>query len=52
MQSQIYTDDANVSSSEDERKDVVSIETWLKRSEVKHAYQCREVRETGYMYAR
>ena len=39
-------------SSDDERRDTVNIETWLHKPDVKFAYQCQEVRETGFIYPR
>ncbi|XP_070548219.1 TBC1 domain family member 23-like [Ptychodera flava] len=36
-------------SSDDERREMVHIETWLKKPDVKHSFQCQHVKETGYM---
>nr|XP_006813860.1 PREDICTED: TBC1 domain family member 23-like [Saccoglossus kowalevskii] len=36
-------------SSDDERREIIHIETWLKKSDVKYSYQCQEVNENGYM---
>ena len=42
----------DASSSDDERKDVVNIETWLAKADVKHSFECQEVRDSGYMHNR
>ncbi|XP_064651134.1 TBC1 domain family member 23-like [Lineus longissimus] len=40
----------SVCSSDDERqREVVNLETWLNKPEVKHAFQCQEVKDNGYM---
>ena len=41
-----------VMSSDDERRDVVNIETWLNKPDVRFAYPCQHVKETGYTYNR
>ncbi|XP_077985076.1 TBC1 domain family member 23-like [Glandiceps talaboti] len=38
-------------SSDDERREVVHIDTWLKKPDVRHTFQCQHVKETGYMTA-
>lgn len=45
-------DDPEVPSSDDERKEVVNIETWLHKPDIRFAFQCKEVKDNGYMVAR
>ncbi|XP_041372559.1 TBC1 domain family member 23-like [Gigantopelta aegis] len=37
-------------SSDDEHRETVSLDTWLKKPEVVYSCQCQEVREDGYMF--
>ena len=39
-------------SSDDERKEVVNIDTWLNKSDIRFAFQCKEVKDNGYMVPR
>jgi hypothetical protein len=45
-------DDQFGNSSDDERKEVVNIEVWLKKSDVKYSCKCQEVIGSGYMFPR
>ncbi|XP_069744807.1 TBC1 domain family member 23 isoform X1 [Narcine bancroftii] len=45
------TDEIDSSSmSDDERKEMVNIQTWLNKPEVKYHYPCHEMKETGHMF--
>ncbi len=46
------SDDPEVPSSDDERKEVVNIDTWLNKPDIRYAFQCKEVKDNGYMVAR
>ncbi|XP_033096746.1 TBC1 domain family member 23-like [Anneissia japonica] len=35
--------------SDDDRREVVNIDTWLKKPEVTHKFKCQEVRDNGFM---
>ena len=49
----LFTDDTvDVPSSDEERRDIVNIETWINKSDVKHAYDCQQVKDNGYMCPR
>ena len=45
-------DARSATSSDDERKDVVKLETWLQKPDVMHSFSCQELRDSGYMYNR
>ena len=46
----LFSDELNTgSASDEERKDTVHLQTWLNKPEVKHAFECREVKENGFM---
>ena len=45
-------EDPEVPSSDDERKEVVNIETWLNKQDIRYAFQCKEVKDNGYMVPR
>ena len=52
-QPMIFTaDDQSVLSSDDERKEVVNLDLWLKKPEIVYSCKCQEVLPTGYMYSR
>uniref|UniRef100_A0A673IHS7 TBC1 domain family member 23 n=1 Tax=Sinocyclocheilus rhinocerous TaxID=307959 RepID=A0A673IHS7_9TELE len=36
--------------SDDDRKEIVNIQTWINKPDVKHHIPCNEVKETGHMY--
>ena len=38
--------------SEDEHKETVSLDTWLKKPDVVYSCQCKEVKSNGYTYPR
>ncbi|XP_076871203.1 TBC1 domain family member 23 isoform X2 [Brachyhypopomus gauderio] len=45
------TDEIDSSSmSDDDRKEVVNIQTWITKPDVKHHVPCNEVKETGHMF--
>ncbi|TNN36239.1 TBC1 domain family member 23 [Liparis tanakae] len=45
------TDEIDSSSmSDDDRKEIVSIQTWTNKPDVKHHIPCNEVKETGHMF--
>ncbi|XP_063057615.1 TBC1 domain family member 23 isoform X3 [Engraulis encrasicolus] len=45
------TDEIDSSSmSDDDRKEVVNIQTWINKPDVKHHVPCNEVKETGHMF--
>ncbi|ELU13461.1 hypothetical protein CAPTEDRAFT_183535 [Capitella teleta] len=43
-------DPGSIASSDDEKRDTVNIDTWLHKPDVRCAYHCQEVRETGFVY--
>jgi len=40
------------SSEDDERKETVSLETWLKKADTAYSCKCQEIVSSGYMYPR
>ncbi|XP_051569142.1 TBC1 domain family member 23 isoform X2 [Myxocyprinus asiaticus] len=45
------TDEIDRSSmSDDDRKEIVNIQTWINKPDVKHHIPCNEVKETGHMF--
>ncbi|XP_061743803.1 TBC1 domain family member 23-like isoform X1 [Nerophis ophidion] len=45
------TDEIDSSSmSDDDRKEIVNIQTWVNKADVKHHIPCNEVKETGHMF--
>ncbi|KAG7467202.1 hypothetical protein MATL_G00150800 [Megalops atlanticus] len=45
------TDEIDSSSmSDDDRKEIVNIQTWISKPDVKHHVPCNEVKETGHMF--
>ena len=34
------------------RKEVVNIQTWINKPDVKHHFPCKEVKESGHMFPR
>ncbi|CDQ97506.1 unnamed protein product [Oncorhynchus mykiss] len=47
------TDEIDSSSmSDDDRKEIVNIQTWMNKPDVKHHVPCNEVKETGHMFPR
>ncbi|KAK6320741.1 hypothetical protein J4Q44_G00098480 [Coregonus suidteri] len=45
------TDEIDSSSmSDDDRKEIVNIQTWINKPDVKHHVPCNEVKETGHMF--
>lgn len=45
------TDEIDSSSmSDDDRKEMVNIQTWLNKPDIKHHFPCNEVKETGHMF--
>ncbi len=40
------------SMSDDDRKEIVNIQTWTNKPDVKHHIPCNEVKETGHMFPR
>lgn len=40
------------SMSDDDRKEIVNIQTWINKPDVKHHIPCNEVKETGHMFPR
>uniref|UniRef100_A0A7N8X596 TBC1 domain family member 23 n=1 Tax=Mastacembelus armatus TaxID=205130 RepID=A0A7N8X596_9TELE len=45
------TDEIDSSSmSDDDRKEIVNIQTWINKPDVKHHILCNEVKETGHMF--
>ncbi|MCI4375539.1 hypothetical protein PGIGA_G00110690 [Pangasianodon gigas] len=45
------TDEIDSSSiSDDDRKEIVNIQTWINKPDVKHHFPCNEVKETGHMF--
>ncbi|CAG5862052.1 TBC1 domain family member 23 isoform 1-T1 [Menidia menidia] len=45
------TDEIDSSSmSDDDRKEIVNIQTWMNKPDVKHCIPCNEVKETGHMF--
>ncbi|TVK90619.1 TBC1 domain family member 23 [Bagarius yarrelli] len=45
------TDEIDSSSiSDDDRKEIVNIQTWINKPDVKHQFPCNEVKETGHMF--
>ncbi|TRY96459.1 hypothetical protein DNTS_027532 [Danionella cerebrum] len=46
-----YRDEIDSSSiSDDDRKEIVNIQTWINKPDVKHHIPCNEVKETGHMF--
>ncbi|XP_029434398.1 TBC1 domain family member 23 isoform X2 [Rhinatrema bivittatum] len=39
----------NSSMSDDDRKEIVNIQTWINKPDVKHHFPCNEVKESGHM---
>ncbi|XP_074652451.1 TBC1 domain family member 23-like isoform X2 [Tubulanus polymorphus] len=39
----------SVASSDDERRETVNLETWLKKPDVLHSFKCREIKQNGYV---
>ncbi|ELK36877.1 TBC1 domain family member 23 [Myotis davidii] len=45
------TDEIDSSSmSDDDRKEVVNIQTWINKPDIKHHFPCKEVKENGHMF--
>ncbi|XP_061681809.1 TBC1 domain family member 23 isoform X2 [Syngnathoides biaculeatus] len=45
------TDEIDSSSmSDDDRKEIVNVQTWINKPDVKHHIPCNEVKETGHMF--
>lgn len=45
------TDEIDSSSiSDDDRKEVVNIQTWINKPDIKHHFPCHEVKENGHMF--
>ncbi|XP_015266238.1 PREDICTED: TBC1 domain family member 23 isoform X2 [Gekko japonicus] len=45
------TDEIDSSSmSDDDRKEIVNIQTWINKPDIKHHFPCNEVKENGYMF--
>ncbi|XP_006868709.1 PREDICTED: omega-amidase NIT2 [Chrysochloris asiatica] len=45
------TDEIDSSSmSDDDRKEVVNIQTWISKPDIKHHFPCKEVKENGHMF--
>ncbi|TKC43824.1 hypothetical protein EI555_007511, partial [Monodon monoceros] len=45
------TDEIDSSSmSDDDRKEVVNIQTWINKPDVKHHFPCKEVKESGHIF--
>ncbi|XP_076974715.1 TBC1 domain family member 23 isoform X3 [Tamandua tetradactyla] len=45
------TDEIDSSSmSDDDRKEVVNIQTWINKPDIKHHFPCKEVKESGHMF--
>ncbi|XP_069493342.1 TBC1 domain family member 23 isoform X2 [Ambystoma mexicanum] len=45
------TEDIDSSSmSDDDRKEIVNIQTWINKPDVKHYFPCNEVKENGHMF--
>ncbi|XP_060027934.1 TBC1 domain family member 23-like [Erinaceus europaeus] len=45
------TDETGSSSvSDDDRKEVVNIQTWINKPDIKHHFPCKEVKESGHMF--
>uniref|UniRef100_A0A674MFN0 TBC1 domain family member 23 n=1 Tax=Takifugu rubripes TaxID=31033 RepID=A0A674MFN0_TAKRU len=45
------TDEIDSSSmSDDDRKEIVNVQTWMNKPDVKHRIPCNEVKETGHMF--
>ncbi|XP_053164593.1 TBC1 domain family member 23 isoform X2 [Hemicordylus capensis] len=45
------TDEIDSSSmSDDDRKEIVNIQTWINKPDVKHHFSCNEVKENGHMF--
>ncbi|KAG8590713.1 hypothetical protein GDO81_006861 [Engystomops pustulosus] len=45
------TDEIDSSSmSDDDRKEIVNIQTWINKPDIKHHYPCHEVKENGHMF--
>lgn len=40
------------SMSDDDRKEIVNVQTWIHKPDVKHHIPCNEVKETGHMFPR
>ncbi|GCB84134.1 hypothetical protein scyTo_0024820 [Scyliorhinus torazame] len=49
----LYLDEIDSSSmSDDDRKEMVNIQTWVNKPDIKHHFPCSEVKETGHMFPR
>lgn len=49
----LLSDEIDSSSmSDDDRKEIVNIQTWMNKPDVKHHIPCNEVKETGHMFPR
>ncbi len=49
----LFSDEIDNSSiSDDDRKEIVNIQTWINKPDVKHHIPCNEVKETGHMFPR
>uniref|UniRef100_A0A8C9PVW4 TBC1 domain family member 23 n=1 Tax=Spermophilus dauricus TaxID=99837 RepID=A0A8C9PVW4_SPEDA len=45
------TDEIDSSSmSDDDRKEIVNIQTWINKPDIKHHFPCKEVKESGHMF--
>nr|XP_014351753.1 PREDICTED: TBC1 domain family member 23 [Latimeria chalumnae] len=38
------------SMSDDDRKEIINIQTWVNKPDIKHHFPCNEVKETGHMF--
>jgi hypothetical protein len=48
-----FIDEIDSSSmSDDDRKEVVNIQTWINKPDIKHHFPCKEVKESGHMFPR
>lgn len=48
-----FLDDVDSTSVPDDvRKEIVNIQTWINKPDVKHHIPCNEVKETGHMFPR
>lgn len=45
-------EDGSIDSSGDEHKEIVSLETWLKKPDVVYSCACKELKSNNYTYPR
>ena len=48
----VLEDACDMISSDDEHRDVVNVNTWLHKPDVKFSYPCQHIKETGFTYNR